>query len=338
MFEAMVMNFTSAPILYFVLGVIAVLVKSDLRIPGDVSRAIVIFLMASIGINAGADIAKIPGGMLALTRYAMMALVFGVAVASLSYLLLIKLLKLDFSNACALAASFAAVSSVTLMVSISMVEGLGLYYEKFIPALYPFMDSPAIITALFLAKRSMSKNNAPVVNGSPIGNDKKTWGQLIAESFTNSGVFVLIGSLLIGLIAGPARLVAEMAFFDALFRGVLCLFLLDSGIVAASRLKELRIVNPLIIPFAIVMSVISGVASVFAASFMGMSPGGVTIFAALAAGASYVTVPAAMRASMPDANPSLYIGTALGIVFPWNVLIGLPIYLHLAKALADILG
>jgi hypothetical protein len=200
------------------------------------------------------------------------------------------------------------------------------------------MDSPAIITALFLAKRSMSKNNAPVVNGSPIGNDKKTWGQLIAESFTNSGVFVLIGSLLIGLIAGPARLVAEMAFFDALFRGVLCLFLLDSGIVAASRLKELRIVNPLIIPFAIVMSVISGVASVFAASFMGMSPGGVTIFAALAAGASYVTVPAAMRASMPDANPSLYIGTALGIVFPWNVLIGLPIYLHLAKALADILG
>jgi hypothetical protein len=334
MLEAMIMNFTSAPILYFVLGAIAVLVKSDLRIPNDFGRAMVIFLMASIGIRAGAEIAQMPGGLLAVTSYALTALVFGVAIASLSYLLLVKILRLDFPNACALAAAFGAVSSATLMVSISMLEGLGITYEKFVPALYPFMDSPAIIAALFLAKKSMSKNNSPLAAGSIAGNSEKSWGELITESFTNSGVFVLIGSLIIGLIAGPAKLVAEMALFETLFRGVLCLFLLDMGILAASRLKELKFVSPLVIPIAIVISVISGVASVFAATFLGLSPGGAVIFASLAAGASYVTVPAAMRASMPEANPSLYIGTAIGIVFPWNVLIGLPMYLQLAKALA----
>ncbi|HSW67158.1 MAG TPA: sodium-dependent bicarbonate transport family permease, partial [Bacteroidales bacterium] len=166
------------------------------------------------------------------------------------------------------------------------------------------------------------------------GKTIKSWGGLISESFTNSGVFVLLGCMIIGLIAGPERLESEMNLFRTLFRGMLCLFLLDMGILAASRIGELRRVTPLIIPFAIFISVISGVAAVYAATLVGLSVGGKVVFAALAAGASYVTVPAAMRTSMPEANPSLYLGTALGVIFPWNVLIGLPLYLALAQLLA----
>lgn len=334
MLDAIVINFTSAPILFFVMGVLAVLFKSDLRIPPDVGRAIVLFLMASIGIRAGAEIAQTPGGLLAAAPFALAALVLGVVIAAISFTLLVALMKLDYYNAGALAAAFGAVSSATLMVSLSMLDGMGVPYEKFVPALYPFMDAPAIIAALVLAKRSLDKTSAAMVAGSGPGDAKKGWGKLVGESVTNSGVYVLLGSLVIGLIAGPAQLVREMALFDTLFRGMLCFFLLDVGILAASRLRELKFVNPLIIPFAIAISVISGVTSVFAATFMGLSPGGAVVFAALAAGASYVTVPAAMRASMPEANPSLYLGTAIGIVFPWNVLIGLPMYLQLAQSIA----
>lgn len=334
MLDAMIMNFTSAPILYFLLGVFAILVRSDLRIPSEVGKGLVIFLMASIGIRAGAEIAQKPGGLLAVAPYAMTAMVFGVLIAAISYFMMVRLLKLDYPNTCALAASFGAVSSATLMVSISMLDGLGVLYEEFVPALYPFMDSPAIIVAIFLAKRSMSKATPEQIADRDSCDVQKGMGQLIAEAFTNSGVYVLIGSLVIGLIAGPEKLVREMALFYTLFRGVLCLFLLDMGILAASRLRELKFVSPLIIPFAIITSVISGVLAVYAANFLGLSPGGSVIFAALAAGASYVTVPAAMRASMPEANPSLYLGTAIGIVFPWNVLVGLPLYFQLAQNIA----
>jgi hypothetical protein len=336
MLDAMIMNFTSAPILYFILGVLAVLVRSDLRIPDQVGRSIVIFLMASIGLRAGAEIAETPGGLLTVAPFALLALALGVLIAAISYFMMIHLLKVDLPNSCALAASFGAVSSATLMVSISMLDGLKIPYEEFVPALYPFMDSPAIIAATFLAKISLSKGLlSQAAAGRDTGCPQKSWGSLIAESLTNSGVYVLLGSMAIGLIAGPDKLVKEMRLFDALFRGALCLFLLEMGILAASRIRELKFVTPLIIPFAIATSVFSGVLAVFTATLMGLSPGGAVILAALAAGASYVTVPAAMQSSMPDANPSLYLGTAIAIVFPWNVLIGLPLYLQLAQSLAN---
>lgn len=335
MLDAIIANFTSAPLLFFILGFISVMVKSDLKIPKGAGTSIVIFLMAAIGLKAGVEISKMPGGLIAVAPFALKALVFGVLIVLMSFYIMSRWLKLDFANSCALAAAFGAVSSATLLVSISMLDTLNISYEAFMPALYPFMDSPAIVAALFVAKNSMSKktrSKATVV--SETGSESKSWGKLIAESFTNSGVFVLLGCLIIGLIAGPQRLESEMDLFRTLFRGMLCLFLLDMGILAASRIGELRHVSPLIIPFAIFISVISGVAAVYAATLVGLSVGGKVVFAALAAGASYVTVPAAMRTSMPEANPSLYLGTAIGVIFPWNVLIGLPLYLELAQWLA----
>ena len=335
MLDSIVTNFTSAPLLFFILGFVAFLVKSDLRMPKGAGTFIVIFLMAAIGLKAGVEISKMPGGLIAVAPFALKALVFGVLIVIMSFYIMSKWLRLDFQNSCALAASFGAVSTATLLISISMLESLKIPYEAFMPALYPFMDSPAIIAALFVAKNSLNKKNKTQVNIiSENGEASKTWGALIGESFTNSGVFVLLGCMIIGLISGPAGLESEMNLFRTLFRGMLCLFLLDMGIVAASRIGELRRVTPLIIPFAIFISVISGVASVFAASWLGLSVGGAVVFAALAAGASYVTVPAAMRVSMPEANPSLYIGTAIGVIFPWNVLFGLPLYLELAQFLA----
>ncbi|MFW0861023.1 MAG: sodium-dependent bicarbonate transport family permease [Dethiobacter sp.] len=339
-FDVMVINLTSAPILFFVLGVLAVAVKSDLFIPSDVGRVVVTFLMASIGIRAGADIVEMPGGLLAVVPYALTALIFGVTVAAISYFLLVKLLRLDSANAGALAGSFGAVSSATLMVAISLMDSLGITYEKFVPALYPFMDSPAIIMAVFLGKWGMERQKSlQVSSDSPAkalkGNGKeKKLSSMIVESMTNSGVYVLLGSLVIGLITGPERLEREMRFFDGMFRGILCIFLLDMGILAASRLKELKAVSPLVVPLAITIAFVNGIVSVYVATALGLSPGGALVFSALAAGASYVTVPAAMRVSLPEANPSLYLGTAIGIVFPFNMAIGLPVYLMFAQYLA----
>ncbi|MBS3897959.1 MAG: sodium-dependent bicarbonate transport family permease [Dethiobacter sp.] len=337
--DVMLTNFSSAPVLFFFLGVLAVISKSDLSIPSDVGRGVVIFLMASIGIRAGAEIAQMPGGVLAVLPFALTALLFGITIAAASYFLLVKLLHIDSANAGALAGSFGAVSSATLMVSISLLDSLGITYEKFVPALYPFMDSPAIIMAIFLGKWGIDRQNLARAASDPLakdmkGNGRKKLGAIIVESLTNSGVYVLLGSLVIGLIVGPERLEREMKFFYWMFRGVLCIFLLEMGILAASRLRELKFVSPLIVPLAILISLAGGTLAVFVGTSLGLSPGGAVVFAALAAGASYVSVPAAMRVSLPEANPSLYLGTALGITFPFNMSIGLPVYLQLAQYLA----
>lgn len=332
-------NFSSAPVLFFFLGVLAVISKSDLHIPNHVGQGVVIFLMASIGIRAGKEIAEMPGGILAVLPYAMVAALFGISIAAASYFLLTILLRLDSSNAGALAASFGAVSSATLMVAISLLDSLGIAYEGFVPALYPFMDSSAIIVAIFLGKwglyrQKYSQDPGTIEAKISTVNNKNKIGTLIFETITNSGVYVLLGSLVIGLIAGPERLEREMKFFYWMFRGVLCIFLLEMGILAASRLKELKSVNPLVLPFSFLIALCSGTLAVFAATLLGLSPGGALIFAAMAAGASYVTVPAAVRVSLPEANPSLYIGTAIGITFPFNMAIGLPVFLTLAQHLA----
>lgn len=338
--EVMLTNFSSAPVLFFFLGVIAVISKSDLEIPSDVGRGVVIFLMASIGIRAGAEIAQMPGGLVAVLPFALTAALFGISIAATAYFMLVKLLHIDSSNAGALAGSFGAVSSATLMVAISLLDSLGITYEKFVPALYPFIDSPAIIMAIFLGKWGLDRQSISQAPGattlkSPTGNHRKKLSSIIVESLTNSGIYVLLGSMIIGLIVGPERLEREMKFFYWMFRGVLCVFLLEMGILATSRLKELKFVSPLIIPFAIFVSLSSGALAVLAATSLGLSPGGAVIFASLAAGASYVTVPAAMRVSLPDANPTLYLGTALGITFPFNMAVGLPLFLKLAQSLAN---
>ncbi|GFP32993.1 uncharacterized protein HKBW3S42_01303 [Candidatus Hakubella thermalkaliphila] len=337
--DVMLTNFFSAPVLFFFLGVIAVVSKSDLSVPGDVGRGVVIFLMASIGIRAGAEIAQMEGGLLAVFPFALTALIFGISITATSYFLLVKLLRIDSANAGALAASFGAVSSATLMVAISLLDSLRVTYEKFVPALYPFMDSPAIIMAISLGKWGIDRQNSLLVSSSSPakgleGSGRKKLSTIIVESLTNSGVYVLLGSLVIGLIVGPERLEREMKFFYGMFRGILCIFLLEMGILAASRLKELKFVSLLILPLAILLALVSGTLAVYVATFLGLSLGGAVVFAALAAGASYVTVPAAMRVSLPEANPSLYLGTAIGITFPFNMAIGLPVYLQLAQYLA----
>ena len=254
--DVMLTNFSSAPVLFFFLGVFAVIVRSDLEIPSDVGRGVVIFLMASIGIRAGAEIARMPGGIIEVLPFAMVALLFGVGIAAASYSLMRKLLSIDPANAGALAGSFGAVSSATLMVSISLLDSMGIAYEKFVPALCPFMDSPAIIMGIFMAKwglerESLGQEPSGAVAKSSAGNHKKKLESIIFESLTNSGVYVLLGSLVIGLIVGQERLEKEMMFFYWMFRGILCIFLLEMGILAASRLKELKFVSPLIIPFAL---------------------------------------------------------------------------------------
>jgi hypothetical protein len=327
--QVIVTNLLSAPILFFLLGFLMVLLKSDFKVPEAMGSAMNIFLLVSIGLKAGIGVNLV--GVKTVALLAVSAALIGSAIAIYSYFLLLKVFRLDRANAGSMAGHFGAVSSATLVLSMSFLEVIGVPFEAYIPAVYPFMDSAAIVTAIVIARIGM---NGSAKAGQENENDSIM--DIIQGAVTSKAVVLLFGSLFIGFLVGKERLATEMAFFDTMFRGVLALFLLGMGNIAASRLHELRNANKYIILFAMIAPLINGSLGVIIGSFIGLSPGGCTVLAAMAAGASYITAPVVMRTALPSANPALSLGTALGVTFPVNVAIGLPLYYKFAETLVGV--
>lgn len=190
------------------------------------------------------------------------------------------------------------------------------------------MESPAIIVGLIIVRIFTSKDNE---NGS------FSWGEVLRESFLNSSVFLLVGSLIIGILTGPKGWEKLEPFTQGIFYGVLCFFLLDMGLVAAKRIKDLQKTGSFLIGFSVLMPIVNAIIGILIAKVIGLSEGNALLFAVLCASASYIAVPAAMRMTVPQANPSLYVSMALGITFPFNIIVGIPVYLEIIKKLGFVL-
>ena len=321
-------NLLTPPVLFFFLGAIAVLVKSDLEIPHPLPKLFSLYLLLAIGFKGGLELQHSGLGGPVLPTIAA-AILMSIIIPIVCFFIL--RLKLDIFNSAAIAAAYGSISAVTFITAESFLESLDIAYDGFMVAALALMESPAIIIGLVLLK--VASNS---------GNESKStfkWKAVLHEAMLNGSVYLLIGSLVIGFLSAahsPAGIEKMNPFTDKLFYGALCFFLLDMGLVAAQRLGDLRKAGLFLISFSVVMPMFLGVAGAFVAQALQLEQGNMLLFIVLCASASYIAVPAAMRMTVPEANPSLYISTALGLTFPFNIIFGIPIYMGMVNNLTTI--
>lgn len=309
-----VSNILNPPVLFFFLGMTAVFVKSDLEIPAPVPKLFSLYLLLAIGFKGGVELIK--SGItqeVVLTLAAAMLMACFVPI----YSFFILRLKLDTYDAAAIAATYGSISAVTFITASAFLTELGINYDGYMVAALALMESPAIIVGLILV-------NIFTVDGKR----EVSWKEVLQEAFLNSSVFLLVGSLLIGVLTGEHGWQVLEPFTQGLFYGVLTFFLLDMGLIAAKRIKDLQKTGLFLISFAILMPILNACIGLLIAKTIGMSQGDALLFAVLCASASYIAVPAAMRMTVPEANPSLYVSTALAVTFPFNIIVGIPLYLY----------
>jgi hypothetical protein len=307
-------------ILFFVLGAIAALVRSDLVIPETIGKALSLYLMAAIGLKGGVQVSQ-----------AGLSVELGLAAAAglaLSFLLplpvfwvLRTLGRLDATNAAAVSAHYGSVSVVTFVTGIEVLAQGNMPAAGYMVAVLALMETPAIVTGLLLAQRAGGVAARPT-------------GELLHEALTNGSVMLLVGSFLIGYIAGPVGFAPIAPVFDGAFRGVLCLFLLDMGLIAARRLRETKSLTLRLAVIAVAVAIVNGVIGVLVGTALGLDAGSTAALGILAASASYIAVPAAMRLALPQADPGLYLGMSLAVTFPFNILLGIPLYAAMARFLS----
>jgi hypothetical protein len=314
-FSSISANLTSPALLFFLLGIIAVQVKSDLSIPENSSKFISIYLLLSIGFKGGQELAH--SGINAEIGWSMF---LAIALASVVPVVAFFILKrnLSIANAGAIAASYGSVSAVTFVTASSFLEFQQIEYGGHMIAMMALMEAPAIVVGVLLINYYRKKEGAGV--SSP------KMGKILKHSVTNGSVLLIIGSLLIGFCASEEQAQGIKPFTTDIFKGFLAVFLLDMGINSGKHLSIMlkKGVHPFL--FATLMPFVNGLISLFLAMQVTESPGNQLLFALLGASASYIAVPAAMKNAVPDANPSLYLPMALGITFPINVMIGIPLY------------
>lgn len=311
-------NLLVPTILFFVLGLFAAFMRSDLSIPEGAAKVMSIYLLFAIGFKGGASLAETgPSAQLFGTLAA--GAVLSLVMPFVAFALLRVLTRLDHVNAAAVAGHYGSISIVTFVTAANLLETQGIAAEGYIVAVAAVMEVPAIVSALWLAARGGAG-----VSHSPT---------LIRDILANGSIVLLAGSFVIGMITGQDGLTQIEHFIIVPFTGVLCLFLLDMGLNAGRSLMGSRAdVSPGLIVFGCVMPLIGSLFGLVAALLIGLSPGGTFLLMTLAASASYIAVPAAMRIALPQARSGIYLSLSLGITFPFNLAIGLPIYQLLSGA------
>lgn len=307
-------------VLFFALGVAAGLARSDLTIPEAVAKGLSLYLMLAIGFKGGAAMAAhgLHGEVIAALLGGI-ALSFALPLAA--YPVLRRLCGLDAVNAAAVAAHYGSISVVTFVAATSLLQTIGVAWDGYMVAVVAAMETPAILTGLWLAGRG----------GARIGESS---GALGREVLLNGSVVLLVGSFAIGWITGDKGLATIAPFIVDPFKGVLCLFLLDMGLVAARRFRDGKAISAPLVIFGLVMPPLGGIAGGLLGLAFGLAPGNATLLAVLGASASYIAVPAALRMALPQANPAVSITLALGVTFPFNLTIGIPLYHAMITTLA----
>lgn len=314
-------NILNPPVLFFFIGMLAVFLKSDLEIPQPLPKLFSLYLLFAIGFKGGHEIHE--SGINGEIAATLLAAVLAAAIVPVYSFFILKI-KLDAYNAAAIAATYGSISAVTFITATSFLEqqATPVEYGGHMVAALALMESPAIIVGLILV-RVFTKSKEDNVEG---GEEEFSWSEVLREAFLNGSVFLLLGSLLVGVVTSAKGWDKLEIFTGGIFYGMLTFFLLDMGLVAARRIDDLKKSGSFVIGFSILMPVFNALVGIFVAKAIGMSVGNALLFAVLCASASYIAVPAAMRMTVPEANPSLYISMALALTFPFNIIIGIPIY------------
>lgn len=317
--ELLTANLLSPMVLAFVLGFVAILVKSDLKLPDGLYASLSIYLLFAIGLKGGvalkeASLSDLWGPVLATLAISVMTPIFAYNVCR-------RLGNLDRTNSAAMAAHYGSVSAVTFIAATTFAQMQGLNPEGFLPALVAILEVPAILLALWLVLRK-DRNHS--------------MGHLIHELVTGRAILLLVGGLLIGLVATPAGMKQVEPLFGDLFQGALTIFLLEMGLVAGARMPELKQHATFLLLFGTLVPLVNGALGATAGVLAGLSPGGAGVLGAMSASASYIAAPAAVRIMLPQANASLYLTGSIAVTFPFNLVIGIPVYLEIAARLSQV--
>jgi len=303
-----------APLFFFILGGLSKIFKSHVEIPQPIAKAMALFLLIAIGLKGGVEVSHHELEPKILLVF-LAGLILSIGIPFLWFYVIKD--RVGRVDAAAIAASYGSVSAITFVTAASFLDALQVHYDGFLIAVMALMEGPPIIVGVLLARMKTG----------PKFNLKR----ILHESFFNQAVFLLLGSLLIGMMIGERGYMELAPFFDAPFKGILCLFLLDMGIVVARRLPDLKALSGFLFLFAWLAPVINAILGMTAAYMIGLDPGNALLLAILAAGASYIAVPAALSVSLPEANQAIYITMSLAITFPLNVLIGIPLYFFIIQ-------
>lgn len=306
----------SPVILFFGLGALAAFARSDLSIPEPLSKALSLYLMCAIGLKGGILVSG-HGLTQDLVLAALAGLILSCAIPALAFLALIGFGKLDRTNAAAIAAHYGSVSVVTFITGNQILTDQGLPPAGYMIAVLALMETPAIIVGLFLAKRDSAFSF-------------QSADDLLRETLLNGSVVLLTGSFIIGMIIGKEGFSPIAPVFETGFTGLLCLFLLDMGLLAARRLRNARNLTLRLTCLGILFPIVNGTIGAIIGAALGFDTGTSTALALLAASASYIAVPAAMRLALPQADAGLYLAMSLAITFPFNILVGIPLFTHIA--------
>lgn len=310
----------SPVILFFVLGAGAALLGSNLTIPEAIGKGISLYLMAAIGLKGGVEVAA-AGFTPDLLAAAAAGVVLGFLLPLPAYLVLRKLGGLDPVNAAAVAAHYGSVSVVTYVTGVEILSAGGMSPAGYMVAVLALMEAPAIIAGLVLARAGGTELSAGR-------------SELMREALLNGAVVLLAGGFVIGLLAGKSDFAPIAPLFQDAFLGILCLFLLDMGLLAARRLREARTLTIRLAVLAVLFAIVNGAVGVLVGTLIGLDTGSAAALGILAGSASYIAVPAAMRLALPSADPGLYLSMSLAVTFPFNIILGIPLFAYLATVMS----
>lgn len=330
--EIILQNLLSPVVLFFVLGIIAAIVKSDLKFPNGLSEGLSIYLLIAIGMKGGIELSHY--SIESVLAPIMGALFLGIIIPIIT-LLFMRVIKMDLKNSIGLAATYGSISIVTYGAAIVFLEKSGTTYEGFMNALVVLMESPAILVSLLLLKIAENKKDLAMYSTRNLGIIPASANlidkEVLRESIFGKSILLLVGSLLIGWALGESAVPMVKPLFIDLYSSVLILFLLNMGLIAGQRLPEVKKHGLKLLIFGLFTPLLFGSLGVLVGHLVGLSLGGVTLMGVLAGSASYIAAPAALKTSVPEANPSIYLGLSLGVTFPFNLIVGIPAYYEMAK-------
>ena len=316
-------SFLDPSILFFVFGVVAGALKSNLEIPQPISRFLSLYLLMALGLKGGFALAHS-----GINADVILSILIAVALAVIVPLIGYTFLKTRISkfDAAAIAATYGSVSAVTFITAAAYLDAHGIAYGGHMAAAMALMESPAIVIAVIIASmvRKQASATTQVENPGSVGT-------VLKHALTDGAQILLIGAMIVGLVSGEAGKAAMAPFSVDLFKGMLAFFLLDMGLLAARNFPPLKSLSPWLVAYAVLGPVTHASLALALSTLAGLDAGNTALLMVLAASASYIAVPAALRLALPEANPSLYFGLSLGITFPINILVGIPAYTAIAR-------